>query len=115
MPTSRHLRTCCLLIALLGAAACGSDPEPVTIDRATFVDTYVALRTAALQRGNAAVDGPLRDTVLRESGVSEEQLVTFAEVHGADFDFMRGVWTEVSARLDSISFRPPGPDAADGR
>jgi hypothetical protein len=115
MRSSRPLRTCCLLLVTIGAVACGGEPEPATIDRSTFIDTYVALRTAALQRGNAAVDAPLRDTVLRAAGVTEEELLTFAEVHGADFDFMREVWADVSAQLDSISFQPPGADSAAAR
>ena len=115
MRTFRPLRTCCLLLATVSIVACESDPDPVTIERAAFVDTYVALRTAALLRGTAAVDGPLRDTVLQAAGVTEGELVTFAEVHGNDFEFMRGVWTDVSARLDSIAYRPLDADSTGTR
>lgn len=112
MPISRLVRSTCLAIVTAGAVACGEEAEPATIDRATFVDAYVELRSAALRRGLSGVDGPLRDTVLRDAGVTEEQLLTFAEVHGDDLDFMQEVWTDVSIRLDSIPLRPVVADSA---
>ena len=115
MRSRRLLRISFLLLAVVPAVACEDDPEPVTIERAAFVDTYVALRVAALQRGTAAVDGPVRDTVLAEAGVTEAELVTFAEVHGDDFAYMNAIWTEVNERLRDITFRPVGADSADAR
>lgn len=112
MPLPRLLRPICLLLLTAGAVACGGEAEPVTIDRATFVDAYVELRSAALRRGLSGVDGPLRDSVLREAGVTEEELLTFAEVHGGDLEFMQEVWTDVSLRLDSIPLQPVVADSA---
>lgn len=102
------IRTLAILLVTLGSVACGESTDAATIERGEFVETYVALRTAALQRGMAAVDEPLRDSVLAEAGVTEEELLTFADVHGGDLEFMRGVWADVSARLDSIRFEPVG-------
>lgn len=90
--------------ALLTLAGCEEEAPTASLDRETFIDTYVELRQAALQRGLSTVGDALRDSVLTRSGVTEDALVEFAEVHGSDLEFMRDVWTEVAARLDSIPF-----------
>ncbi len=114
MRSSGLLCTWCAILAAV-LVACVDPPPPETIDRESFVQAYVALRTAALQRGAASVDGPVRDTVLRESGVTEEELLTFAEVHGEDFTFMQSIWTEVSTQLEEVTFRPLAADTVDAR
>ena len=85
-------------------AATGCEPEvPLAIDREVFVQTYVALRVAELRSPGAVIPDADRDSVLAESGVTEEDLVTFAEVHGGDPVFMEGVWTEIQNRIIELS------------
>ena len=50
-----------------------------------------------------------RDRILGEHGVTRDQLMTFADVRGADPDYMVAVWTEVSARMAPIDTVPPAP------
>jgi hypothetical protein len=98
-----------LLPVLLLAAACGG-AEPETIERESFIATYVDLRRAALQNPGAQIGPPQRDEVLARHGVSEEDLLSFVEVHGRDVDYMAGVWGEVEARLhpqDSVPAMQP--------
>jgi len=110
----RHAAALLVAVALL--TACDEETPTASLDRATFIDTYVELRAAALQRGLPTVDDALRDSVLASRGVSEEALVEFAEVHGAELDYMQGVWAEVSERLDSLRFDPvsSGKDPSGG-
>jgi len=98
--------------ALLALVGCGEAAPPETLDRQLFVDTYVELRAAALQRGLPTVGDAVRDSVLTRQGVTDEELVEFAEVHGADLEYMRDIWIEVAARLDSIPFDYVGPESS---
>jgi hypothetical protein len=94
--------------ALLVAPAC-RDASRETIDRETFVETYVQLREAALRTSGGQVTSGERDEVLERLGVSEEDLLRFVEVHGTDVAYMAGVWSEVETRLepDTVPVTPP--------
>ncbi|MDE2751105.1 MAG: hypothetical protein OXI83_00880 [Gemmatimonadota bacterium] len=94
-----------VVIAGLAAAACAPG-EPEAISRETFVQTYVALRAAELRSSGAVIPEEDRERVLAEMGVSEEELLAFAEVHGGDVLFMEAVWTDVQNRLVELSSRP---------
>ena len=101
---------CALLLALaIGAAAatCGGEAEPVgVLDREAFIATWVDLRTAALRTGDPLPEAE-RTRVLRERGVTEDQLLGFAEAHGNDPRYMAEVWTEVETRM-----RPPADSSS---
>jgi hypothetical protein len=95
-----------LLPALLVACGVGTDPAGV-IDRETFIATWVDLRTAA-QTAGEPLPAADRDRVLGEHGITEDQLLGFAEAHGGDPRYMAEVWTEIEGRL-----RPaPAADSA---
>lgn len=97
-------------LALLGAIlplwSCSPTPT-ATVDRETFVQVYVELRVAALESSDANLAEEDRERILQRHGVSAEDLISFAEVHGADPDYMLSVWTEIEDRLnvDSIPAR----------
>lgn len=94
-----------LALVLLLAPACGDDgsaaPDgPVeTIDRQTFVATYVDLRLATLRDTSDTITPAERERVLRHHGVTREDLLGFVEIHGDRVEFMRGVWDEVDERI----------------
>jgi hypothetical protein len=97
-----------LLAALAFAWACSEElppPEPdrPTIDERTFTATLSDLVVARIQLlpDTAAYTQRAAD-ILREHGVSEEDLRTFAEVHGQDDDRMTRSYARVSARLDTL-------------
>ena len=104
----------------------GCDDLPASgdvLDRETFIETYVDLRHAALASPDGEIDAAARDSVLALHGVTEEELLAFAEAHGRDVDYVREIWTEVESRLDDIQLDPeeepdtapgPGPDTVDG-
>ena len=94
----------CVMAGLAGAVCAPGEPE--TISRETFVETYVALRAAELRSPGAVIPDEDRDRVLAEMGVSEEELLTFAEVHGDDVLFMAAVWMDVQNRMEELSSRP---------
>ncbi|HSR40804.1 MAG TPA: hypothetical protein VLL48_01500, partial [Longimicrobiales bacterium] len=100
-------------VALLGSASvsgCGGGADedaPPTIEREAFVATYTDLRLATL-RAAGVPDANRRDAILQEHGVTEEELVEFAEVHGRDADFMRDVWDEVEQRLQEARLMSRG-------
>jgi hypothetical protein len=80
-------------------AACGGESDPAgVIDRETFIATWVDLRTAALRTGDPLPEGE-RTRVLQERGVTEDELLGFAEAHGDDPRFMAEVWTEIENRM----------------
>ena len=92
----------CWLIALawgaLGCTGAGTEATADALETDRFVDVYVDLRVAALQQSDGEVTPEDRARVLTEHGVEESDLITFAEVHGADAIFMRGVWDSVEVR-----------------
>ena len=92
------------LVVLFGCG--GGAPQGDTIDRELFITTYVDLRMAALDTDSSRVSDSERDEILQQHGVTADDLTTFADVHGADLEYMRDVWAEVELRLDS------DPDAA---
>lgn len=101
--------------ALLVAAGCEENGGPETISREVFVETYVALRVAELrERRDDGISAEARERVLAEQGVTEEELLTFAEVHGRDVNFMEQVWDEVETRLDEKRNTPGIPGVRSG-
>lgn len=89
---------------LLTVAVCEEAPD--SISRQEFVNTYVALRTAELSGNSAVITARARDSVLAARGVSEEDLVTFADVHGDDPVYMAELWGEVADSLEQFTGRP---------
>jgi hypothetical protein len=84
--------------ALLGCGPESTDPDrPPTISREAFVDAYVALRIAALQDPRQRLEPGEKTRILAQRNLSEEDLLTFAEVHGTDVPFMRDIWQEVDS------------------
>lgn len=101
-----------LACLLLSALACGGDMGPqateATIPAETFIDVYVDLRLAAIQRGSEVLDTLEARRILEEHGVTRQDLLDFADAYGGDFVFMNGVWEEIQARLDSVTVEAIG-------
>ena len=89
-----------LALAANACAASGGGQE--TIEREQFIQTYVDLRVGALTDEARQISDEARDRVLAEHGVTEDELLAFADVHGRDVDFMKDVWDEVERRLDEV-------------
>jgi len=94
------------LLGLFVLFGCGGGTQGDTIDREVFITTYVDLRIAALDTDSSRISESQRDEILQQHGVTADDLTTFADVHGADLEYMRDVWADVELRLDS------DPDAA---
>jgi hypothetical protein len=93
------IRISLLLIAgaLLGCAR-GDDGTGLRTDR--FVDVVVELRQAALDlRDDPAAYDVRKGQILRDAGVTEDQLRAYVEVHGTDLDHMAEVWRSINQRL----------------
>ncbi len=71
-----------------------------------FVDVYVGLRTAELRASDLVIAEATRDSVLAAHGVTEEDLLAFAERYGDNVTFMEGVWNAVENRMVELSSRP---------
>lgn len=104
-----------ILACVALGTACGTgeveEPETETISREMFVETYVALRKAARASETGEISTEERERVLSEHGVTEEDLLSFVEVHGRRLGFMSEVWSEVEERLE---VRPaPGGEESD--
>ncbi len=101
----RALVTLIALIALsLGVAsgACGGPtPNEVvdTIDRETFIEVYVDLRSVALRKTSRKVNAAERDSLLAMHEVTEEDLRLFLQVYHTEVEFMRDLWNDVEARI----------------
>ena len=104
------------LAAVLPALACGGDRSGPDVAEAiaaeVFIATFVDLRVGALVSDDGLVTDESRSEVLSLHGVTEADLVYFAEMHGEDLTFMRQVWNEVELRLEQR--RPPREDLGEG-
>lgn len=89
-------------LVLLACVACGLGSAPETIDRELFIQTYVDLRTAALDTDSQRLANPDRASILDRHGLTEDDLLRFAEVHSSDLDFIRDLWNDVELRLDRL-------------
>lgn len=102
-----------VLVALGAVAAC--EPRPAaertaSIPRATFIATYVDLRTAATQTDDGLLTDAARRRVLAKHGVTEAEMLAFVEVHGRDVEYMQDVWAEVEGLVrGSVSDTLPSP------
>jgi hypothetical protein len=104
-----------LLLAVVVAAtvSCSGGPAhapAVAVAREAFVTTYVDLRATAVRSEKGTVDAEQRREILARHGVTEAGLLAFAEEHGEDVDYMRSVWDEVEAQLDSLRLSDTGRD-----
>ena len=90
-----------LAVLLVVCSSCArEEPAPQgTIDRETFIATTVDLRRAALGTVQLTLSDADRERVLRANGVSEGELIAFADAWGADTRYMTEVWEEVKKRL----------------
>jgi len=88
--------------SLQACIARGTDSEGAAIPQDTFVTAYVQLREAALSLPSERVDSA-REAILAEHHLSQQDMLTFAEVHGRDVTFMKDVWDEVEQRLNAMT------------
>lgn len=84
---------------LLACGGGGTSPPATTIGKQKFIDTYVELREAAADLDSARLDSA-RAAILHRNGVTQQDMLTFANVHGPDVVFMKEVWDSVEHRLD---------------
>jgi hypothetical protein len=96
------------LAALALACSCSEElppPEPdrPTIEERTFTAALSDLVVARIQLLPDTASYTRRVTeILREHGVSEDEMRTFVESHGEDDDLMTRTYARVSARLDTL-------------
>ena len=95
---------------LLSSLACGGSqsnlPAGDLIKPEDFIATYVDLRAAALITEDGQVTEVGRSEVLDRHGISEEDLISFAEAYGEDLTFMQEIWNEIELRLENTSSSP---------
>ena len=95
---------------LLSSLACGGGqsnlPVGDLIEPEDFIATYVDLRAAALITEDGQVTEVGRSEVLDRHGISEEDLISFAEAYGEDLTFMQEIWNEIELRLENTSSSP---------
>ena len=94
----RVLGTTLVLGTLLAFAACKAQ-EKGPITREDYIDLYVRILTAAdgATDSTAATDSANR--ILTERGVSEDDLLEFAERLSQDPQALADIWGEIEARL----------------
>lgn len=105
-PRLQRLLGAIVITGALACGACGGGPaqsSPSTsMDRETFIATYVDLRAAAVGNEDGLIQDGQRAEILKRHGVTEADLVGFATDRGADVAYMRQVWDEVERRLDLL-------------
>ena len=104
----RPVARCLLTVPLVVCMSCsgGNVASEETIDRETFVATYVDLRRTALTSPGQTLSDADRERVLRQHAVSEGELIAFADAWGGDTSYMTRVWEDVGARLANPNAAP---------
>jgi hypothetical protein len=82
-----------------------------TISREQFIEAYHELRREGLRSPSMEIGLEARDRILENLGLTEEDLLTFAEVWGSDPEVMQGLWEELDSlmRVDRMEGRG-GPE-----
>lgn len=110
----RSLGALLAAVSLGAAVSCANGPAdapaPGAVDRETFVATYVDLRATAVRSETGTLDAAQRREILARHGATEEGLIAFAEAHGEDVAYMKGVWDEVETQLDAMRLTDTGRD-----
>jgi hypothetical protein len=103
-PFSRAVRGF-VLIALLVSVSCADSTggSEDAIDQEVFIQTYVDLRTTALDTDSQRLAEPDREEILARHGVTDLDLEHFVRANTDNVPFMREVWNEVEKRMD----KPP--------
>ncbi len=101
------------LLLPLGACNGSGGDDAETISREAFVEAYYRLRVEGLQSTEMEIPIRARDRILADLGLSEEDLIRFAEVRGADYQLMQGIWEEVDSLLRANRSRALDPDSED--
>lgn len=97
------LRALVPAVAILAVTVCKEAPG--SIGRDEFVNAYVALRVAELRGSGNVIAARTRDSVLAAHGVSEDDLVTFADSHGGDPVYMAELWGAVEDSVEKYTTR----------
>jgi hypothetical protein len=87
------------LVGWLLAVACNGEAPPTALDRELFIETYVELRLAALRSPDRRITPERKQEILSARGITEDDLLAFAEAYGRDVDAMVAVWAEVEERI----------------
>lgn len=80
---------------LVGCGDGATEVAHTTIAADRFVSVYVDLRVSALRQPDGKIKTEDRDSILAHHGVTDADLLFFADMHGDDAIFMRGVWDSV--------------------
>lgn len=103
---------------LLGVAGCNREPvnprAEEAISKELFTEAYVKLRMEGLRSPMMEISLEDRDRILEEVGVTEEELLTFVDVWGADGEFMVEVWGTIDSLMTQERMKGRGGlDGAD--
>lgn len=96
------------LVVVLGfvVAACAGDGSTVGLSDERFIETMVELRRAAITVGPDTVQfEQRRQAILKEQGVTEDELRTYVEANSRDLYHMAAVWDSISTRLSESETR----------
>jgi hypothetical protein len=106
-----------LLLGPLGLGGCergfprGGDEATIEEDR--FVLVMAELRGEMNERDGTLLPEAERAAILQAHGVTEEDLLQFADVHGPDVTYMHQVWIRVDSAM-MVRSSGPGADPTDG-
>lgn len=100
---------------LVAAGGCGNSASGPsrgdTISRERFVEAFYELRKEGIRSPMMEISLQARDRILEDLGVTEEELITFAEAWGTDGEMMQGIWEEVDSLMKLDRMRGRGePD-----
>jgi hypothetical protein len=95
-----HLFLTTALLLLLPSGCSGPKPgREGVISRDAFFQAYYGLRMAALRSPGIQISLEARDSVLDALGLTEDDLLDFADAWGEDSEMMLGIWEEVDSLM----------------
>jgi hypothetical protein len=106
---SRRLQSGVLLLLFLASVqGCRrSEPLPQTaLSTERFVETVVALRSAAYETGDQAAFEARRQEILATAEVTDSMLLEFVRVRARDLEGMRTIWDTIAARRNVPRLEP---------
>ena len=84
---------------LLVLAACQETINPPPISREQYIDTYVEILLAADEEPDSVAASERAKEILERRGITQEELMAYAEHYIDDPEHLAEVWMEIETRL----------------
>jgi hypothetical protein len=93
------LKLALIVLCLAASGACDRADDGTGLSQTGFVDVIADLRRASVSAPDPAAFAVRKEQILRDAGVTEDQLRAYITAHQRDLRHMAAVWESINVRL----------------